>query len=449
MCSDKGIAGVYRDLKVCPICLRGHEYNNPYNICDDCIPKIKGYRKDKKMNKIHLCNEHSFYIGNNGNFTKCPVCDKKDREKTCDICGGSFHYTGKKPNKTFHICNSCEDKLIGEGNVITKCNKCGSFSKREFAISTCPVCGNLPSNDKHIDAMLEKENWESEAVKKFKDDISKITVTRRVSEKYKCDILVYPLREKGGYREITCPGCGRTFSPHSPQTKFCQACFPIVRCSNCSKEFTTLWPKFSDKNKKSIYCSRKCRSLYWSSKNDNLKGFRESWMDLDIDDVSRITELINGIKVFKDFEVRDSDWPEISINNFKEITHDNVDEFQIHGVWFCTDSKGRVLDVHQCMNVMIEYINFWKKVKNPTTDKYKSLSEIKDEIKCYFISSVNLKSRFEIELAFAVKTKAKYWNPAPGYQVKLLNKINEMKIEKIEEIDELNMKKNKDMKSKG
>lgn len=492
-----------KEFKVCPVCFKATQLwiNSSYPICSDCLPKIPGYNKDKKMNKIFVCNTHGFYIGHNGNFTECPECNREKRMVNCSVCGKKFYYSGghldRKNNK---VCPTCQESLPGKGKTLNKCAVCGIYYKSEHNFESCPVCGSAGNyyeitckrcGKEHVQARNsassycldcdeELKNELSPACEDFNNKIKVRGVSRKISPRSGIEMLLLPLaplqeriasiyhednsmesksistrHEEAStdskstltaqqeaymdlkdisankkilpkYNKKTCIHCGRTYTPLSGYSNGCGSCQPILTCSYCNHQFLGKWAKISneynsnennDSNQKLHFCCQSHRAKYWASKLDNLSSFREDWMNLTVDMFDE-SILANG--------------ENIDINNFKIIDDNNVDKYNIPGVWGWKIGN-IVLDVHQCQNILKEYINNKILFQNPgKNEKYKRMkSFIEEECsndgfkepEAFFVfSSGDLKQRFDIELAIAVKTKAKFWCPAPGYQNDIIQK---------------------------
>ena len=115
-------------------------------------------------------------------------------------------------------------------------------------------------------------------------------------------------------------------------------------------------------------------------------------------------------------------------NNIKgkiNINELNYKDFEnVAGVWYKYDKKEKiVLDVMLTKNIKKEYQQILKRLKNPTTKKYIELSK-NENIEFYFYKPIkSWEEGLKLELELAVKTKAKYWSPAPGWQLKKINEI--------------------------
>lgn len=116
----------------------GYEENNSCPITTWKCPKC-GFSKRKIYHKCNICGYEEYTMSPNWTC-KCQktfICDKCNKEF---IYEGDINYFKKKK---FHICEACQNKLLGKGKGIYKCNNCGEFIKATNNYNICPHCNKI------------------------------------------------------------------------------------------------------------------------------------------------------------------------------------------------------------------------------------------------------------------------------------------------------------------
>lgn len=365
----------------CLICGSRSIYKN--NLCRNCFDKTSkthNFNNDKKT-YLQKCEIHGFFLSN-GTRNNCPICYPQTlRNKICKICGKKFIDDRRFDyvvNSKIDICKECENKLPIAGDSSLKPKFLLRCEKHGLYLSTatnciCPICS--------------KEANRSETVKNFYNMKSN---TENIIEN---GILMLPISYKTSsnreYPLKICEQCGRYFRPNNGSQIYCGKCYEILTCPVCKEHFI----KFTNENR------RGCCSVSCSNKRRNL----------------------NIVRSCHKFNIRN---PIYFIPEHQIINSENLNEFNISGVWYKYDpNENIVLDVCSTLNIKEEVKYHFNSIKNKIKMKYIEMSKIKNIEFYYLCSFQKWEEALKKELDFAMKTEAKYWRPAPGLQMKMYIQI--------------------------
>lgn len=390
-------------------CCKHNEYFYGFNNCSSCKEESRKYKNfissldeydPNKRQQLLECKEHGYYLGGN-QLVKCKKCSNKMFQ--CQVCFENFE---DFVYNRFHICDKCKDNLQGEKKGFIKlCKNCGIYYRAKHNFEPCPQCRELifvvkcikcneHLRSKHSSTKIcEKctmDSLKSESVKLYEK------LLKKEGSVEKGNILTIPIKENEIFSKFRsynikskCTNCKREFFMNSPAHKTCGFCYKINKCPVCEYKHAVT-PK-----RDPIYCSRKCNStiIY----KDNSEFFKH--------EIQKNKQSIN-----KRYET-----------NKTKIDDINYKDFNFHGVWYKYESKeNKVLDVMITMNISKEYKQVIKNLKTPKTNKYEEMSKKVEFIEFYYYKSFDTWEKgLEIELDLALETEARYWRPAPGYQMKI------------------------------
>lgn len=412
----------------CIICKKDSEHKGligrNYYICEECYNNINKTAVPKMLLK---CDKHGWYLGGCKNAL-CPICNDEIRTVNCDICGNEFYCTDSHiqriKNHTMNlVCDSCFEKLPGNGCHVRKCSSCNKFFKAGHNFVKCPICnersiekvehqcescGKIFYTANNLTKIISNrfcEDCREEYFKSFAVKFCEATLKR--NDVYiKNDVVMLPIDlYHKRYRKLQnkiCPQCGREFAPDSPNQIKCCCCFIINTCESCGGKYLT-----SNRLDDSQYyhaCSRSCSvTLQQKYFGNNLLEYNNNIRSYNLDK--------DGVKIKLP-------------KNQVEINDNNIDNFKnIAGVWFKYDYINyEVLDVMITTNIYEEYKYIKHYLDYPFKWKEKELSKIKDNIKYYWLKDFNTWNEgLDYEMDFALKTNARFWSASPGYQQKKLS----------------------------
>lgn len=448
----------------CPICHRYHTSRDrvsKFNICRNCVKTLPGWdewvESGNRALVIDFCEKHGFYVSGqlNKDHRNCPKCVKELKTVKCEICGKNYitedrHLDRIKNGEIHNVCIDCQTILPGFDNWennknVCWCDNCKQFVMVPHNFSSCPICNqkllryeitckscgkkDIVNNAAKIYCReCEEELSKSEAVKEFeklRDNSLSII---------KNDIIMLPIRsyvdkERYNINSVrTCKHCGRLYIAHNSRQEYCGDCWHIVECDNCGRQYMVTPSKYfyninNTNNKDGEWhgtCSRSCQTS---------KAGKDRWKEKGICNAPGSKTPIYDDITYKNVQYK---------NHMIEINENNIEQYrEKQGVWYRVDEFGNILQVSETMNIFTE----WASVKNiidqilDGTYKYycSYIQMFRDGIdlsktKTYIIDICeDRKRRFDIEANFAIENKAKYWKPAPGYQIKMLYGMEENK----------------------
>lgn len=451
----------------CPICQRYHTRRDRvsvFNICKDCVQTLPGYTKWKNGNyraiSIGTCEKHGFYVSSqlNGDHRQCPVCAKEIKSVECKICGKTYeshdhHLERLKNGETLNICDDCREFLPGYDHNKSKeenisliprwCNNCKKYVLVKHNFDSCPVCDNKLNLYKIICKKCSKEAIVSNPARAYCDECEKELNTSdsvfwfkeaksRSTSTIIDDMLLLPVtsyvdKEQFNINEVkTCKHCGRLFVSHSNnRSDYCGNCYHIVQCKDpmCGESFAVKpwkYEKRKDPNTGEYdgFCCIDHSSRYYGNKR---------WAEDKICSAPGSKTPVYDEISYKNVQYKDE---------HIEINDNNIYKYMgVSGVWYREDENGKLLQVSETANIFNEYLsikNIINKILDGSFDGYCSYVKMKrdgidlSKTKTFILTMTdNRKRRFDVEANYAITRKAKYWKPAPGYQIKtLMNKDN-------------------------
>ena len=448
----------------CPICHKYHTSRDRvsiFNICRNCVKTLPGWTEWKENHEktgsmklvIDVCEKHGFYVSTqlNKNHRSCPECVKEAKTVKCEICGNKYisedkHLSRIKNGETHNICPDCQSILPGFDNWqknknICWCNNCKQYVMVSHNFDNCPECGGRLTTYQITCKKCGKENCivdnpakiycdecqeelsKSEAVKEF-ESLKANSLSKIIN-----DIIMLPIRsfiDREHYKfnvAKICKHCGRPYIGHNVRQDYCGDCWHIVECENCGREYMVTPSKYySHINDKEISpdgkwhgtCSLSCRT---SNSNKNL------WRKK-----GKCNAPGSKTPIYDDITYKNVQYK----NRMIEINENNIEQYiGKPGVWYRIDTEtNEVLQVSETMNIFKEWIavqDIINRIICGTYNYHCSYVQMsKDGIdlsktKTFIIDICeDRKRRFDIEASFAIENDAKYWKPAPGYQIKMI-----------------------------
>lgn len=362
----------------------------------------------KKQKSCELCGNDFV-----GKVTQklCDSCKWKRTHATCTKCGNVFECRNSYKDGFISVCDNC---IIGKGRYTDMCSD-EQYESCNFKLN-CSRYYHYTSPQSHYcktgiccshgfrNTVFCQECSPRSKVQEY----NKLKNSLRYSKRF--DIYLADIPEfnqldgwyegRKEYRHI-CSFCNRPFSSFGPISNWCKSCWHVIECQGCGC-------KFVSKNKNVLVCGQACSGIYFHK-----FGFYKN-IELVKKNLSRISRF--------DLDTQDK----LNISNFTKITKENLDDFNVYGVWFKVDrDTGEVLDVCLTKNIYKEYKYHFSAIENKINYKYSELSKYK--IDCYFLTNDfnTWEEGLDIEMNFALKTNAKYWNPAPGPQISKISKLKQ------------------------
>lgn len=440
----------------CPIC---HKYHTPrdrvsiFNVCVNCLKDFHGYEEWKESHSrsliVDVCEKHGFYVSGqpNKNHRQCPECIKESKTVQCEICGKKYisrdpHLERIRGERTHNICDDCCSILPGfdafqKNRNIRWCNHCKKFIMTSHNFSTCPICGKGLNSYKITCKRCGKETYINNAAKIYCNACEEeLSISKPVKEWMKMKknpmvkitgdgMVTLPIRSFKDQNERintvkTCQHCGRLYIAHGTTSAYCGDCWHLVTCKNCGKEYLTQpskWFGNGCKNDES-FCSTGCSSSYFGRKRWEEDGvvFAPGGYTPDYDKLN-----VNFLNVqYKPEKM--------------EITAENVYNYNhLGGVWYREDAFGNLLQVSETMDIFTEWSSVQgiiDSILNGSFEGYCSYVQMQrdgvdlSKTKTFILTlTEDRKRRFDVEAHYAMENRAKYWKPAPGYQIKMIAKI--------------------------
>lgn len=356
------------------------------------------YLKTLKIKDCELC--HKPFIGGNLSLY-CSDCSYKISHRNCIICGNEFEI---RPDSKREVCNNCimgkplrqvgycTDKEFENCKFKNECHRYFYYASNGY-----PKC-------KWTHLCIHKKNpiYCQECSPREKVQLYNKLINNNYIEN-KNNILILPKSkvDKNIKKYICkCHICQRNFDGLGSTSNYCGNCYYIKTCQACGN-------KYLSTNENSLVCGQECSGIYFHKQgyitNSN-KNFYEN--NCNLNDNKNNKNIIN-----------------IDIKPFTEITESNQKDFKdIKGIWFKTtiiDNKIQVLDVCLTTNIYKEIQYHFAEIENPSKYKFEQMKKFKN-IQFYYLSDFeNWNDGLIKEFEFAMKTKALYWSPAPGIQVKM------------------------------
>lgn len=316
-----------------------------------------------------ICKDCKKEYSATSNSSYCPYCkgNKREYQKECKDCG----FKWKSNNFSNEKCPKCGQnhrknfKMNKARKCYLKCKICGKKYISGSAKGQCPYC-------------KEQSNL-SDSVKEFNNLIQS-------GWKDQNNGLIIQNIEKGklNFKKV-CLICKREFNLNYPSQKYCGYCETYKVCKNCNNKYIT-------NNKQNGFCSIRCSNIFRHRK-ETFFGNNTNLNSYDINMVH----------------------PKIYIPEHTKI--ENLNDYDFCGIWYKYDPENRiVLDVCLTINIKEEIKYHFKQLKLKNINKYLEMSKL-NNIEFYYLESFNSWEEGLIkEMNFALKTKAKYWKPAPGLQ---------------------------------
>ncbi len=193
---------------------------------------------------------------------KCLICKQKIDKRAKKYCSKKCYFLVREKDSWYKKCEFCGNNMKVKRSDVEKYNR-GKYCSK--------LCVNKakkrhPKNINLIICLVCKKEF-----------------TTSLSKRIYCSLLC---KNIGISKKILnqCENCGRVFSHQiSKKRKFCskKCYFETIfqrghiekTCLNCKRKFTTS-PSYI-KRKEGLFCSRKCSSIFNSTKNWNNKEWKE------------------------------------------------------------------------------------------------------------------------------------------------------------------------------
>lgn len=346
----------------------------PVRVCPECQKTLPGYGEYKSLITCDACSIPFF--GQPSSNQLCPTCYKETHSFTCVLCGNEYSYTGKNLERYrangVKVCSTCHDALPGEGRITAICNTCHCVFRTKAAVNIyfCPTC--------------REDSQTSESVKRCRDLINAglEMIDSPAHDGY--IILCEDIPERKTGIDKNCVLCGRKFKKLRTQT-CCMHCYRIQTCQYCGKDFVNADHHRLDINR---FCSNSCAaSAQWAKGKGKSHPLEITATDLTLPHYEALNMIID------------------------ETTLPNLNT---PGVWGFYDKDGKLLDVHQTVNIAIEWHNLKKFTRSSFTLMRKDGVDLTKTNGRVIVFEEDIIKRLLIEEDYAKTHGAKYWHPQLG-----------------------------------
>lgn len=364
--------------------------------------KVRTIQRSKysDIKKCFYCNEKFDY-----GYSSLKICGCCKIFVNCSIYGMEFelnfnNYSGSDQRKINDAIKNkenlnlfCSKECRKEGQIksyeeyfIKNNDKFyNSMKNRKYSLN-CKIHGNYIGNNhtSNCQKCLEEFN-KSENVKLYEKLIN-------VKDCIEKDGFLYLNIDKSiknrNYSLKYCESCNREFRPTTSNQKVCKCCYKVMKCPVCNNKYVVS-KGYEDQ---SIFCSIRCSVI--KQQKDGLANKPPRSNNV----------VLNNPEIFfpKDSKILD----------YKKFN-------KISGIWYKYDPVSNiVLDVCLTNDIYKEIVYHNYQILSPTKQKYKEISKL-SKIDFYYLCNIeSWEDGLIKEKIFALKTKAKFWSPAPGIQNK-------------------------------
>lgn len=415
--------------QICPVCGEENTLMLKLGLCHNCVNKTK--EEYGNLRFLSYCEKHDeYYRATAHNHLNCKYCKKEaedeERERLerrkelkekqsyrdCVICKNKFKF---KESKHTTVCDNCydnTDKTLGT-KYLVYCDRCDFYYFCNHNLTTCPKC-KLHSFKKEC----------KECGKTFIANHSSVEICdycmKPFSVRY-CDqlmndhnniikdgFILTPIEIKEGKLIRQCEYCNRNFSIRSGPHNLCGCCYRIRTCSYCGENYVRTRSNLSPVNSKRSelgFCSLSCRSA--NSQKEILSMY----------------DKLDHLQIFNNLPDEFKFVYNCSLEDLQEISPEDSNLYKLQGIWCKIDAEtGELLDVSLTTNIQREMNKHLQSILKQ--EGFKAQELYKRKLIFKLVTKIkDLKDGFIKEMSFALQFKAKYWYPAPGIQVKLINKI--------------------------